>query len=73
MNVEKLILDKLNKITPQKVNLDSDIYDIGIDSLDIVELVTEAEELLNVTITDEELESIKKVKDIINIFKNAKK
>lgn len=73
MNIEKLILDKLNKIATKKVEMQSDIYNIGIDSLDIVELVTEAEETLDVTISDEELESIKSVKDVIDVFKKATK
>ncbi|NQZ66135.1 MAG: acyl carrier protein [Mycoplasmatales bacterium] len=71
--MEKLILDKLNKIATKKVEMQSDIYNIGIDSLDIVELVTEAEETLDVTISDEELESIKSVKDVIDVFKKATK
>ncbi len=72
MNIKELIYKKLKEITKQKFNDSSDIYKIGIDSLDLIELVTDAEEELKVTLTDKELESIKTVGDVIKIFKSKK-
>jgi len=72
MNIKELIYKKLKEITKHKFNDSSDIYNIGIDSLDLIELVTDAEEELKVTLTDKELESIKTVGDVIKIFKSKK-
>ena len=73
MKTKELIYKKLKAITKQKFDDKSDIYNIGIDSLDLVELVTETEEELDIEISDEQLESIKKVGDVIKIFEKATK
>lgn len=73
MKTKELIYKKLKAITKQKFDDNSDIYNIGIDSLDLVELVTETEEELDIEISDEQLESIKKVGDVIKIFEKATK
>ncbi len=72
MNIKKLVDDKLKSMTKQKFTDDSDIFEIGIDSLDLVELITEAEEELNIEVSDEALSSIKKVKDITKVLKAGK-
>ena len=71
MKTKELIYKKLKAITKQKFDNKSDIYNIGIDSLDLVELVTETEEELNIEVSDEQLESIKTVGDVIKIFEKA--
>ncbi len=72
MNIEKLVDKKLKTLTKQKFTNESDIFEIGIDSLDLVELVTEAEDELGIQVSDEALASIKTVKDISRIFEEAK-
>ena len=72
MNIKKLIYKKLKELTKKKFDDNSNVYNIGIDSLDLVELVTDAEDLLNVEISDDELESIKTVGDIIKVFSKNK-
>lgn len=66
--VKELIYKKLNNLTKQKFDDKSDINKIGIDSLDLVELVTDAEDEFKVRISDEDLESIKTVGDVIRVF-----
>jgi acyl carrier protein len=46
------------------------IDDLGADSLDLVELVMEMEENFGIEISDDELEKIVYVKDVINFLKN---
>lgn len=74
MNVKELIYKGLQSKTKQKFDDKSDIYKIGIDSLDLIEMVTDAEDELDVRISDSELESIKTVGDIVKAFeKHTKK
>ena len=73
MNIKKIVTEKLKSLTKQTFTEKSDIYNIGIDSLDLVELVTEAEDELNVRISDADLEKIKTVGDIIKTFEKAAK
>ena len=73
MEIKKQIYNKLKKLTNKKFNDESDIFSIGIDSLDLVELVTEAEDEFEITISDEELAAIKTVGDIAKTFEKNKK
>ena len=73
MDIRKTVYDKLKKLTKQNFDDSSDIYEIGIDSLDFVEVVTEVEEELNIEISDEKLEAIKTVGDVISTFEELKK
>lgn len=73
MNIKELIYKHLQEKTKQKFSDASDIYQIGIDSLDLIEMITDAEDALKVRISDEELESIKTVGDVIKVFENKTK
>ena len=68
--VKEMLVDKLG-ISEDKVTLDSEIIkDLGADSLDLVEMILSLEENFGVTISDEQTENIKTVKDIVDIIDN---
>lgn len=68
--VKAMLVEKLG-ISEDKVALESEIIkDLGADSLDLVEMLLSMEESFGVTITDEQTESIKTVKDIVDIIDN---
>jgi acyl carrier protein len=67
--VIKLIMDQLDVTKEQCVVEASFIDDLGADSLDIVELLMEMEEVFGVEIADEELEKIVTIKDVIDFLK----
>ncbi len=68
--VKEMLVDKLG-ISEDKVTLDSEIIkDLGADSLDLVEMILSLEENFGVTVTDEQTETIKTVKDIVEIIDN---
>ena len=48
-----------------KVTIDSNLKDLGLDSLDLLEIVTEGEEKLNVRFEDEELTTFNTVGDVV--------
>lgn len=56
------------KLKGHELTLDSKFKDLGIDSLDLVDLVFELEEKLNITFEDEELMSIQTVSDLIQLL-----
>lgn len=67
------IKDRLSsKLRGQELTEDSVFKDLGIDSLDLVDLVFELEEEIGVEFEDEELLQIKTVKDLLNLI-DAKK
>ena len=49
----------------ENISMDSSLKDLGLDSLDLLEIVTEGEEILNVRFEDEELLSFKTVGDVV--------
>ena len=72
MNVRDVILKELRKFSNKEISDDSNIKDLNIDSLDLLQLVVTFEKNMQISISDEELLSIKTVKDIINIINKKK-
>lgn len=60
---KKIITNKVKDAS--KITMDSNLKDLGLDSLDLLEIVTEGEEKLNITFEDEELLSFKTVGDVV--------
>ena len=70
--VKEMLVEKLG-VEPSKVTLESEIIkDLGADSLDLVEMLFSMDEVFGVTVSDEQTESIKTVKDIVDIIDSAK-
>jgi acyl carrier protein len=66
--VIKLVMEQLDVTKEACVPEASFIDDLGADSLDLVELIMEMEEVFGVEIADEELEKIRTVKDVIDFL-----
>ncbi len=65
------ILASQLSLSVDDITLDSDITgDLGADSLDIVELADKFENRFSVSVTDEEIMSIKTVSDILTYLEN---
>ncbi|WP_406618137.1 phosphopantetheine-binding protein [Mycoplasmopsis lipophila] len=68
MNIEEKIIKKIQSLTKKKVDIDSTINELALDSLDLAELLFDAEAEFNKTIADDDLKNLKTVKDIIEMF-----
>lgn len=67
--VIKLVMEQLDVTREECVLEASFIDDLGADSLDLVELIMEMEEVFGLEIEDEELEKIRTIKDVIDFLK----
>ncbi len=67
--VIKLVMEQLDVTQEECVLEASFIDDLGADSLDLVELIMEMEEVFGIEIADEELEKIRTIKDVIDFLK----
>jgi acyl carrier protein len=68
--VIKLVMEQLD-VTREECVLDASfIDDLGADSLDLVELIMEMEEVFGIEIADEELEKIRTIKNAIDFLKS---
>lgn len=60
------------KIEPEKITLDSAfVDDLGADSLDMVELVMALEDEFGISISDEEAQTIRTIRDAVEYIENA--
>ena len=63
------VLKTYDKVDPEKVHLDADIVkDLGLDSLDLVEVCYHMERSMDTWISDDERETIETVRDIWEII-----
>ena len=71
MDKVKDVLAKQLRITKAEINDDANIMEeLGADSLDVVEMLMALEEKFNITIPDEDVTSLKTVKDIALYLEN---
>ena len=68
MYSEKFIKMLEEKVNGKVVTKESNLKDLGIDSLDLVEIVLQAEEEFNISFSDEELNSFKTVNDVCEVL-----
>ncbi|MFA6939446.1 MAG: acyl carrier protein [Clostridiaceae bacterium] len=67
--VKGIISEQLN-ISPEEINMDTAFEDLGADSLDLFQVVSEIEDQWNIRI--DEVEKIKTVSDVVNFIENNK-
>lgn len=68
--VVSIIMEQLDVTREECVVEASFIDDLGADSLDLVELIMEMEEIFDVQIADNELEKIRTIGDVLDYLKS---
>lgn len=74
------IFEKLKAIAVDQIGIDEElvkpesdiIKDLGLDSLDIVDMLMSVEETFGVTIDDGDVAEMKTVADVVSFIENAK-
>ena len=66
----RLLTDKVKN--PDKISMEASMNDLGIDSLDLVDVVLQAESELNVTFEDDELLNLHTVRDVVELLDSKK-
>jgi len=67
--VKNIVVDQL-EVSIDKLTLDTTFEDIDADSLDIVELVMALEEEFDLEISDQEIENIKTIGDVVRYIES---
>lgn len=68
--VKSVLVERIG-VEPESIQMGSKMNDdLGLDSLDRVELTIELEREFDVTITDDEFESLVTIKDIVKYLKS---
>jgi acyl carrier protein len=69
MKIKSVIAEKAGKSVSDIRDDASFIEDLGLDSLDLVDMIMKLEEEFGISIPDEDLDKIRTVKDAINYIK----
>jgi acyl carrier protein len=65
------LLSSKKGVNKELIHIDSSFEELGLDSLDAVELIADLEDEFNVTIPNIELQNIKSVKQAVNGLEKA--
>jgi acyl carrier protein len=68
--IKELIVTKKG-VEAEKVNIDSSFEELGMDSLDAVELVADMEEIFDVNIPNTELQNFKTIRQAVEGLQRA--
>ncbi|MCF0110904.1 MAG: acyl carrier protein [Erysipelotrichaceae bacterium] len=63
--LKRLLAEKVKN--PESITPDATMKDLGIDSLDLVDVVVSMEEELGISFEDDELLGLKSVQDVLNL------
>jgi acyl carrier protein len=61
----RLLISKAKRISLDRISIDSSLEELGIDSLGSINVIFELENEFDITITDEEVRSIKSVAEVV--------
>ena len=65
MDLKNEVIANFKKFTKKEVTLDSDIKSLGLDSLDVVDLLMDLEDKYGVEFENEEMTSLVTVNDVV--------
>ena len=68
--VKEIIVDELG-VDAEAVTIDSTLEDLGADSLDLFQIITELEDAFDMEFANDDAENIKTVGDAVEYVKNA--
>ena len=70
MGIEERVIDVVNDILGVEATEEDTFEDLYIDSLDLVEIIIECEEEFGYPITDDKVQNLKTVEDLVNLIKD---
>lgn len=71
--VRELLADQLNKPIEKITENTRFIEDLGVDSLDMIEMLMALEEEFDISVPNDKVEKLKTVKDIVGFIESVKK
>ena len=74
MNIQEQVLEGLKKVVKGKeVSLESNLKELGLDSLDVVDMLMDLEEKFGIEFDNEEMMAFTVVNDIVSAIENKTK
>jgi len=74
MNIQEQVIERLKKVVNGKeVSLESNLKELGLDSLDVVDMLMDLEEKFGIEFENDEMMAFTVVKDIVSAIENKTK
>ena len=70
MDIEERVIDIVNNILGVEATEEDTLEDLYMDSLDLVEIIIECEQEFGYPITDDKVQNLKTVEDLVNLIKD---
>lgn len=70
MGIEEIVIDIVNDVLGVEATEEDTFEDLYMDSLDLVEIIIECEQEFGYPITDDKVQNLKTVEDLINLIKD---
>lgn len=70
MGIEERVIDIVNDILGVEATEEDTFEDLYMDSLDLVEIIIECEKEFSYPITDDKVQNLKTVEDLVNLIKD---
>lgn len=70
MGIEERVIDIVNDVLGVEATEEDTFEDLYMDSLDLVEIIIECEQEFGYPITDDKVQNLKTVKDLVNLIKD---
>lgn len=70
MGIEERVIDIVNDILGIEATEEDTFEDLYMDSLDLVEIIIECEQEFGYPITDDKVQNLKTVEDLVNLIKD---
>lgn len=70
MDIEERVIDIVNDILGVEATKEDTFEDLYMDSLDLVDIIMECEQEFGYHITDDKVQNLKTVEDLVNLIKD---
>lgn len=70
MGIEERVIDIVNDVLGVEATEEDTFEDLYMDSLDLVEIIIECEQEFGYPITDDKVQNLKTVEDLVNLIKD---
>ena len=70
MSIEKRVINIVNDVLGVEASVEDTFDDLYVDSLDLVEIIIECEQEFGYPITDDKVQNLKTVGDLVNLIKD---
>ena len=70
MGIEERVIDIVNDVLGVEATEEDTFEDLYMDSLDLVEIIIECEKEFGYPITDDKVQNLKTVEDLVNLIKD---